>query len=137
MEGSKVYSVIDTNVLVSSLMSKRAGSSTTKILDAIISSRIIPLYNHDILLEYYDVLSRPKFNIDKQEVNSIIHFIRHNGVLSERICSKEYFPDENDIVFYEIALSRDDSFLVTGNKKHFPKNPIVVSPAEMVEILGL
>ncbi len=30
---------------------------------------------------------------------------------------------------------KDDAYLVTGNTKHFPKKPIVVTPAEMLEIL--
>ncbi len=137
MDGSKVYAVIDTNVLVSALMSKRTGSSTAKVLDALTSSRIIPLYNHDILNEYSDVLSRAKFKIEILEAQSIIRFIKQNGIASERIASKEHFPDQDDIVFYEVALSREDSFLVTGNKKHFPKDPIIVSPAEIVELLGL
>ena len=38
-------------------------------------------------------------------------------------------------MFYEVALSKDDAYLVTGNKKHFPQTPIVVTPAEMLEIL--
>jgi hypothetical protein len=38
-------------------------------------------------------------------------------------------------VFFEVALSKDDAYLVTGNTKHFPKKPIVVTPAEMLEIL--
>ena len=38
-------------------------------------------------------------------------------------------------MFYEVALSKEDAYLVTGNKKHFPKTPIVVTPAEMLEIL--
>ena len=29
----------------------------------------------------------------------------------------------------------DDSFLVTGNIKHFPKKPFVVTPAEMLQII--
>ena len=48
----------------------------------------------------------------------------------------EVFPDPKDIVFYEVAMSAEDSFLVTGNLKHFPKKPFVVSPAEMVEIIN-
>lgn len=44
-------------------------------------------------------------------------------------------PDPKDIVFYEVALSKEDAYLVTGNQKHFPKAPIVVTPAEMMEIL--
>lgn len=47
----------------------------------------------------------------------------------------EVFPDPKDIVFYEVAMSAEDSFLVTGNLKHFPKKPFVVSPAEMMEII--
>mgnify|MGYP004686366295 FL=1 len=43
--------------------------------------------------------------------------------------------DEDDRVFYEVALSEEDSFLVTGNLKHFPKTPKVVTAAQMMEIL--
>ena len=49
--------------------------------------------------------------------------------------SQRHFPDPKDIVFYEVTLSKEDAYLVTGNKKHFPDKPIVVTPAEMVEIL--
>ena len=42
---------------------------------------------------------------------------------------------KRNIVFYEVALSKEDAYLVTGNKKHFPQKPIVVTPAEMLEIL--
>ena len=39
--------------------------------------------------------------------------------------STEYFLDPKDVVFYEVAISKEDTCLVTGNKKHFPNNPIV------------
>ena len=39
------------------------------------------------------------------------------------------------MVFYEVALSKENTYLVTGNTKHFPKKPIVVTPAEMLDIL--
>ena len=51
------------------------------------------------------------------------------------VTSSENYPDPKDVVFYEVALSKDDAYLVTGNKKHFPQTPIVVTPAEMLEIL--
>lgn len=44
-------------------------------------------------------------------------------------------PDEDDRVFYEVCLSKEDSFLVTGNLKLFPKEPQVITAAEMMEIL--
>ena len=44
-------------------------------------------------------------------------------------------PDEDDRVFYEVYLSKEDSFLVTGNLNYFPKEPQVITAAEMMEIL--
>ena len=38
-------------------------------------------------------------------------------------------------VFYEVALSKEDSFLVTGNIKHFPKKPFIVTTSEMLTII--
>ena len=35
----------------------------------------------------------------------------------------------------EVSLSKDGSFLVTGNVKHFPVKPLVVTPAEMVKMM--
>jgi predicted nucleic acid-binding protein len=59
------------------------------------------------------------------------------GIRTERVLSDDFFPDPKDIVFYEVALSKKDAYLVTGNTKHFPKAPIVVTPAEMMEILKM
>lgn len=47
----------------------------------------------------------------------------------------ELFPDSKDMVFYEVSLSKDGSFLVTGNLRHFPQKSFVITPAEMVELL--
>jgi hypothetical protein len=44
-------------------------------------------------------------------------------------------PDEKDRPFYEVSLSKEGSFLVTGNLKHFPTTPQVVSPAELISML--
>ena len=35
----------------------------------------------------------------------------------------------------EVSLSKDGSFLVTGNIKHFPQKSFVITPTEMVELL--
>ena len=44
-------------------------------------------------------------------------------------------PDEDDRVFYEVSLSEEDSYLVTGNLTHLPKTPKVITAAQMMEIL--
>ena len=48
---------------------------------------------------------------------------------------KQERADKDDKVFYEVALSKEDGYVVTGNTKHFPKSPIVVTPAEMMQIV--
>lgn len=71
----------------------------------------------------------------KKDITWLLHFIRENGIDSERFPFDGDMPDEDDRVFYEVALSEEDSFLVTGNLKHFPKEPKVVTAAQMIEIL--
>ena len=55
---------------------------------------------------------------------------------SERVTSSDEVIDPKDVVFYEVALSKDDSYLVTGNTKHFPAVRKVVPPNEMLDILN-
>ena len=55
------YAVIDTNVLISALLSKNSTSATVKVYDAIADGLLTPLYHRDILQEYEEVLRRPKF----------------------------------------------------------------------------
>lgn len=130
-----IYAVIDTNVLVSALFTQNTEVATVKVLDALAQGKIVPLYNDEIISEYIDVLYRSKFHFTPSLVDTYIDIICKLGIPSERIHSDESFPDKDDIVFYEVALSKEDAYLVTGNKKHFPQTPIVVTPAEMVEIL--
>lgn len=58
-----------------------------------------------------------------------------NIIDSSRFPYDGEMPDEDDRVFYEVCLSKEDSFLVTGNLKHFPKEPQVITAAEIMEIL--
>ena len=130
-----IYAVIDTNVFVSALFSKNINVATVKVLDAIFQGKIVPLYNDEIIAEYEEVLHRSKFHFTPSLVNKYLKSICKMGISSERVHSDEVFPDQDDVVFYEVALSKEDAYLVTGNTKHFPKTPIVVTPAEMTEIL--
>jgi len=132
----KVFAVLDTNVIVSALISRNADAATVKVFQHFLNKNLTVLYNDEILKEYQDVLHRPKFRIDKELISDLYNYIKDEGVPSERVHSDELFSDPKDIVFYEVALSKEDAYLVTGNIKHFPKKPIVVTPAEMLEILN-
>ena len=137
MEKNEIYAVIDTNVIVSALLPNQKVSNPMVVLREVLRGRITPIYNEEILREYKEVLSREKFHFRQTSIDTIIDHIKLVGLKLSRTASFEgVFPDPKDVVFYEVTLSKDDAYLVTGNIKHFPKKPFVVTPAEMVAILG-
>lgn len=136
MENNNIYAVIDTNVIVSALISSNDKSNPTVIVRAVLRGEIKPVYNDEILSEYTEVLSHDKFHIQKSDIDLVISHIIKIGLKVERKeAVGEIFPDPKDVVFYEVALSKEDSYLVTGNIKHFPKVDFVVTPAEMLAII--
>ena len=48
---------------------------------------------------------------------------------------REGFTDPDDTVFYETYLMKDDAYLITGNLKHFPSEPRILSPADIIHII--
>lgn len=136
MKEKQILAVIDTNVIVSALLSHDGKSNPSIVLTNVISGNITPLYNEDIISEYKDVLSRDKFPFRQEDIESTIDLFVKKGILIDStVPIKENYPDLDDVMFYEVAMSMDGTYLVTGNIKHFPINSMVVTPAEMVEIL--
>lgn len=131
----KVYAVFDTNVLVSAMINHNPDSPTVKVIEMVAKGLITPLFNGEIITEYDEVLHQEKFNLREDDILNMMELILDNGLVTSRIATMEEFQDPNDVVFFEVALSKEGAYLVTGNTKHFPKNPIVVTPAEMVRII--
>ena len=133
---NRIYAVIDTNVIVSALITSNKESNPNKVVKAINIGNIIPIYNDEIESEYKRVLHYPKLKITEEQINTFISTLRKLGIKVDRTkIDDETFPDPADIVFYEVRMSVDDSYLVTGNQKHFPVKPFIVTPTQMVEIL--
>lgn len=130
-----VYAVIDTNIFVSAFITKNVAAATRKVVNSLFNGLIVPLYNEDIIAEYSEVLHRHKFHLAENDIRTLLTFIKQYGVDSSRMPFDRDMPDEDDRVFYEVTLSKEDSFLVTGNLKHFPKTPQVVTASQMAEIL--
>ena len=109
-----------------------------KITDLVVSNVIVPLLNEEILDEYFEVLTKNKFNFEINNVRRTIAIIKEKGLLLTREQSLEDFINEDDIVFYEIVMSARntmDAYLVTGNLKHYPIRNYVVTPRQMLEII--
>jgi putative PIN family toxin of toxin-antitoxin system len=125
------FVVIDTNVLISAQISKTGIPNIiwTMVLDGTISL----LCSTEIIAEYIDVLSREKFASVISEENriQIMNFIESSCKMLIPDRSTIEMPDEDDRVFYDVAKT-GDVILITGNKKHYPATPWILSPAEFV-----
>ena len=132
-----IYAVIDTNVLISALLAKNEDASTVKVIRAVANGLVTPLYSATILLEYIEVLRRPKFGFGEDTIAEIIKMIIKYGIQVFPKSTGEILVDMDDLVFYEVAMDKreDDSYLVTGNQKHYPIRDFIVTPAQMVEII--
>lgn len=137
----KYYAVIDTNVIVSAVMAfnkSNEESSPYIILANVLAGRVIPLFSSEIIDEYKDVLSRKKFKFDVNLVDTLIEAIKKHGIDTKKADIDEILPDPKDVVFYQVTLEGQKSqntYLVTGNLKHFPSKPFIVSPKQMIDIM--
>lgn len=134
----KRYAVIDTNVLVSAFL--KWDSVPGLVLQAVFDGRIVPVLNEEILEEYRVVLNRPKFGFSPEGIAETLLQINRLCVMESDLAEiRESMPDRKDIVFYAVALAHGkttETHLVTGNVKHFPETPVVVTPRQMLDLLG-
>jgi putative PIN family toxin of toxin-antitoxin system len=123
--------VLDTNILVSSLIVRQSiPAQIVRLTDAkLLQTR----YNDNILSEYTAVLSRKKFNFRLEDIASVIQGIINAGISVSPIQSTIPMPDESDRKFYDVAKSAG-SILITGNGKHYPSEPFILSPTDFIRM---
>ena len=130
--------VLDTNVLVSGLLTPHSASATLVRLVAQGSLRLA--FDERILAEYGEVLKRSKFGFDSEQIEDLLTQIEGEGQRITHQPLKARLPDSEDLPFLEAALSAGVEFLVTGNKRHYPARECrgvrVVSPKECVELIS-
>lgn len=132
----KYYAVIDTNVLVSAMLKWESVPGT--VMSLIFDGPVIPIFNNEIIAEYRNVLSRPKFHLDEDIIENIISGITDKGILITAESLDINLPDPKDVVFYEVVYEKrktENAYLVTGNIKHFPVKQYVVTPREFIDII--
>ncbi len=108
------------------------------ILEFVFSGVIVPLLNERITSEYRAVLARPLFHLTRDIIEDVVGEIERLGVYPDAETLDIELPDPKDRVFYEVVMAgrgRDDAYLVTGNIRHFPVKPFVVTPRQMLDII--
>ena len=134
----RYYAVVDTNVLVSALLSKKDAVATVQVFQRILGGDVIPLYSNETMAEYREVLARRKFKFDNEVVNYVLSAIEKFGMLVTPSPTGAVLPDLDDLPFYEIVMERidDNPYLVTGNIKHFTNERFVVTPSEFLAVIN-
>ena len=101
---------------------------------------LVPVYGEKMVQEYSKVLARPKFHFPQNTISKIIAVILQKGLKIKHASQSWSFPDASDAVFFEVVMehrkSERNSYLVTGNLRHFPIKPFVVTPREMLLIVA-
>lgn len=141
----KVRAVIDTNVVVSGILSS-SDSFPSRILDAWLRREgFYPLISFGLQKEIIEVLRRPKIqkrisDSDDLEVLLPILFSKAEMVKVKRIQTKA-FSDKKDHFLFELALSGQAEVIVTGDGELLQKAKVqevaIVSPREFCELNGL
>ena len=116
--------VVDTNILVSALWSR--SGAPARAVGLVLSGQLTPCYDHRIMLEYRQVLQRPKFRFQPSEINALLAWIKQSGRSVVPAPVDIPFVDEADRKFYEVA-KYCGAVLITGNLKHFPNDDAVMS----------
>lgn len=109
--------VMDTNILVSALITPFGNAA--RILDMVLLGELQLLYDDRILLEYSEVLLRPKFSFEERDVDDLLSFIDTEGLKVTSVPVNYPVIDKDDIPFIEVAVSGTVEALITGNKRHF------------------
>jgi len=129
--------VLDTNVIVSALLSSKADAATVLVLQKLFSDSFCPVISKEIMAEYTEVLHRAKFHFSPAIVEDLLFAIEEKAEYVIPASTGAILPDMKDLPFYEVVMEKreDDAYLVTGNQKHFPSEPFIVTARDFLEIL--
>lgn len=76
----KTFAVIDTNVIVSAMLTHNQESPTRFIIEKVRLGQIIPMMNQQIMEEYVEVLSRSKFKLNPEAIQNVKCLFEVRGV---------------------------------------------------------
>lgn len=113
--------VIDTNVVVSGVLTRLAVSPTVRILDGMLTGRFRFLLSIELLAEYREVLRRPKIRqrhrLSDAEVDVLLTDIAANGIALEVKRAAKESQKRGDDHLWELLAAVPRAVLVTGDQR--------------------
>lgn len=130
--------VLDTNVVVSGLLSPHGPPG--RLVDSILAGSLRIAVDDRILSEYREVLLRPKFRFDFDQVETFLRLMAFQEHVAAFPVKGMKALDADDTKFLEVAAATRNRVLVTGNTRHFPRElrggVQVVSPLAAWDLLA-
>lgn len=133
------YVIIDTNLWISYLITRKYD-----FLDAlIISSKINLIFSEELLDEFLDVTSRPKFNkyFDKSDVNRLFQFFDKYAIFVDVKSNVQFSRDNNDDFLLNLALDSKADYLLSGDSDLLILKQIgdtkIITMGELKELLSV
>jgi putative PIN family toxin of toxin-antitoxin system len=116
-----IRAVIDTNVLVSALLSPEGNAAL--IVQAVKAGLISIFLTDEIASEYAEVLKRPKFRFEPDVTSGLLDMIHRNASIVQPDQSAAASPDPGDTKFLQCALAARADAIITGNQRDYPDGP--------------
>ena len=117
---SKVNVVIDTNVLISALKSKRGASH--KLILSLTENKFIPNISVPLFIEYESVAKRVSMlnQLKAHDINAILDYLLSQSKIRKIFYLwRPFLKDPKDDLVLEVAVQSQSQFIITFNKKDF------------------
>ncbi|MCK9274581.1 MAG: PIN domain-containing protein [Syntrophales bacterium] len=132
--------IIDSNVLVSGILSKEKDSPLSAIVDKMLSGELPFLLSPQLLSEYRNVPLRPKIvqlhGLTEEEIDKMLEEIALDAIWREPQAAAAA-PDPGDDHLWALMSAVPGSILVTGDQlllKNPPPGASVLSPRSYMEL---
>jgi putative PIN family toxin of toxin-antitoxin system len=134
--------IVDTNVIVSGILTGASGSPTAAILDGMLRGAFTYLLSLDLLGEYREALLRRKIHrrhgLGGADVEAILTELALNGSIRDPPPVSEALPDFGDRHLFALLNSDSSAILVTGDEKlikHAPEPDRLMSPRSFLALM--
>jgi uncharacterized protein len=131
--------VVDTNVIVTGLLTAHADSPVARVLDGMLSASFPFALSETLLAEYRTVLRRPSLckahGLTSDELDVILIDLAQHGIMLSAVPAPPA-PDRGDQHLWELLAAHDDLLIVTGDRRLQQDAMMghrILSPATFVE----
>jgi putative PIN family toxin of toxin-antitoxin system len=126
--------VIDTNIFLAGLLNADGGAA--KIIRAFQDGEFELIVTHEVFDEYVRVIHLFDNDVPAHKSEELLELVFAKAVKVRPAAARGLCSDADDEKFLSAALGGHADFIVTKNKKHFPKDAAPVKIVNVREFLG-